>query len=316
VYLEKRVAVVVPAYNESGQIQAMLAGMPDLVDDIVVVDDSSQDDTAEKVRASGDPRVHLVTHERNGGVGAAIATGHKWCQDREVDIAVVMAGDGQMDPDDLIPILEPVARGEVDFSKGNRLVYKDAYHMVPKVRFFGNAVLSMLTKIASGYYHIADSQSGYTACNRRVIETIDWDRMYKRYGQPNDLLVRLNVADLRVRDVPIRPVYNIGEKSGIRIPTVLVTISWLLLRMFVWRLKEKYIIRDFHPLVLFYGLGFLLIALSTVFFVRLVTLWIGLGSAPELTAIALMFSASSAMQTLFFAMWFDMEMNRHLHKRE
>jgi hypothetical protein len=172
-----------------------------------------------------------------------------------LDVVVVMAGDGQMDPADLDRVVAPVARGEADYVKGNRLFRGESWRMIPHYRYLGNAMLSLMTKIASGYWHIADSQSGYTAISHTALVRIDLDRIYKRYGMPNDILVRLNVGNFRVRDVSIRPVYNIGEVSGIRLRKVIPTISWLLLRDFCWRLVEKYILRDFHPLVFFYCMG-------------------------------------------------------------
>src|SRR5207249_2005783 len=171
----------------------------------------------------------------------------------------VMAADNQMDPDDLAALVGPVARGEVDYAKANRLFTGQAWQLIPKHRYLGNAVLSLLTKIASGYWHVADSQSGYTAI---AFETLDLDRIYPRYGFPNDMLVHLNVWNARVRDFPSRPVYGVGERSGMRLPLVVPAISWLLLKGFFWRLREKYVIRDFHPLVFFYLLGLLMSALG------------------------------------------------------
>jgi hypothetical protein len=199
----------------------------------------------------------------------------------------------------------------VDYAKGNRLFHVHA-HRIPRVRFFGNAVLSLLTKIASGYWHIVDSQCGYAAINKRALHSIDWDQMYKRYGQPNDILVLLNVHNMRVRDVEVEPLYNIGERSGFRSHRVIFQITGLLLRRFLWRLKEKYILRDFHPLVLFYSLAFLFGIMTIGFIVRLVLLWSTSGSAPELSAIATMFCFSTTLQSLFFAMWMDMEVNKSL----
>jgi glycosyltransferase involved in cell wall biosynthesis len=310
----KVILVVVPAYNESSQISKVVETIPAFVDHIVVVDDKSTDDTVAVVRdlMGAHSRLILIEHGCNQGVGGAIASGYKWARDSDVDIAVVMAGDGQMDPEDLPALLAPVIEDAVDYAKGNRLVYEDAYRLVPKIRFFGNAALSLLTKIASGYWHVADSQAGYTAIGRRALHAIDWDRMYKRYGQPNDLLVTLNVHNFRVRDVPVRPIYNVGETSGIRLHSVIFRISWLLLKKFFWRLKEKYVIRDFHPLVFFYAFGFLMLFLAAIFTVRLILLWIYIGNAPGLTAIALMFLISLGLQSLFFAMWFDMEANKDL----
>lgn len=313
-YKEKSVSVVVPAYNEGTQIRQVIETMPDFVDFIVIVDDKSRDNTREVVQdcQRQHPRVVLLAHEVNQGVGAAIASGYQWSRDNDIDVAVVMAGDGQMDPADLPAILEPVVSEGVDYSKGNRLVYKDAFQLIPKVRFFGNSVLSLLTKIASGYWHVADSQTGYAAISRKALHLIDWDRMHKRYGQPNDILVKLNVYDCVVRDVPIRPVYNVGEKSGIKVRKVVFTISWLLTRLFLWRMVVKYIIKDFHPLIFFYLWGFLMFLLGIGLFIRLGVLWIMDGTVPPITAMAMLFAFSMSLQSVFFAMWFDMERNRHL----
>jgi len=174
----------------------------------------------------------LIQHEVNQGVGGAIATGYKWCREHEIDVTVVMAGDAQMDPADLPTLLEPVIAGTVDYAKGNRLFTGDAWNQIPKVRYLGNSAMSLLTKIASGYWRVTDSQSGYTAISLKALKTIDWDQMYRRYGQPNDLLVRLNVYNFRVRDVPVKPVYNIGEESGVRPLRMIPRLSWLLFKLF------------------------------------------------------------------------------------
>lgn len=313
-YKDKKICVVVPAYNEEKQIAGMLASVPDVVDRIVVVNDCSKDKTAQVVEeiARTNPAVLLINHSRNTGVGGAIATGYLWARDNDIDAAVVMAGDGQMHPGDLSTVLDPVVSGEVDYSKGNRLSTGEAYKKIPKVRYFGNASLSFLTKIASGYWHIADSQTGYTAINKKALKLIDWNKMYKRYGQPNDILVRLNVLDMKVRDVPVKPLYNIGEVSGIKIRKVIFTISWLLLRMFLWRMKEKYIIRNFHPLVFFYFLGFMFFVATALLFTRLSIYWYFTGIIPSINALAAMFSFMSASLFTLFAMWFDMEANKDL----
>ncbi len=310
----KSVAVVVPAYNEEGQIGRVLTTMPEYVDRMVVVDDASRDGTTQVVEehASRDERIVLLRHPRNRGVGAAIATGYKWVRDQGLEVAVVMAGDGQMNPADLPRLLEPVVRGQTDYAKGNRLYSGEAFRKIPRTRFFGNSVLSLMTKVASGYWHVTDSQCGYTAINRRGLEAIDWDEMYPSYGQPNDLLVRLNVCDLRVRDVPVEPVYGVGERSGIKVRKVVFTIGWLIARLFFWRLKEKYVIRDFHPLVLFYALGMGALAVGGLFFLHTLLLWLEHGHVPQMSALAWMFATLFGFQSIFFAMWMDMESNRHL----
>ena len=313
-YREKTIAVIVPAYNEEELIGKVLKTVPSFIDHIVVVDDGSIDRTGEVVKAhqEEDSRIIYLRHPRNEGVGRAIVTGYKWARDNEIFISVVMAGDAQMDPGDLPKLLDPVVNGEVDYSKGNRLFTGRAWRVIPKARYLGNAVLSFLTKIASGYWHVADSQSGYGAVNLEVLKTIDLDSIYKRYGMPNDFLVRLNVYQFRVRDVPVNPIYGIGERSGIRIYKVVFTLSLLLLRLFLWRLKEKYVIRDFHPLVLFYLLGFVLTPIGFVFGAYLLILRIFFGSVAATSALFAAFFTISGLQSLFFAMWFDMEYNKDL----
>jgi glycosyltransferase involved in cell wall biosynthesis len=308
----KTVAVVVPAYDEEALVGTTIRGVPAFVDRIFVVDDASRDGTAEVARAVGDPRVEVLTHDRNAGVGGAIVTGYRRAVAEGIDVACVMAADNQMDPSDLERIVLPVARGEVDYAKANRLVSGQAWEVIPRSRYLGNAMLSFLTKIASGYWHIADSQSGYTAASREILEQLDLDRIYRGYGFPNDMLVHLNVWSARVRDVTARPVYGVGERSGIKIRKVVPRISWLLLKGFFWRMREKYVIRDFHPLVFFYVLGFLMTFLGLGLGIAEVVLRI-MGNAVSvgtvvLVALLLIFGS----QFTLFAMWFDMESNKDL----
>jgi glycosyltransferase involved in cell wall biosynthesis len=308
----KTVGVVVPAYDEEELVGTTIRGMPAFVDRIFVVDDASRDGTAAAARAVGDPRVEVLTHERNAGVGAAIVTGYHRAVEAGVDIACVMAADNQMDADDLEKIVLPVARGEVDYAKANRLISGEAWQVIPRSRYLGNAVLSFLTKIASGYWHVADSQSGYTAANREILEQLDLDRIYPGYGFPNDMLVHLNVWNARVRDIPSRPVYNVGEKSGIRIRKVIPRISWLLIKGFFWRMKEKYVIRDFHPLVFFYALGFLMTVLGLGLGIAEVVLRIMGNDVSVGTVVLVSLLLIFGSQFTLFAMWFDMESNKDL----
>ena len=288
--------------------------MPSFIDHIVVVDDASTDSTGEIVKAQqqDEPKIIYIRHLKNEGVGGAIITGYKWAKDKEIDISVVMAGDAQMDPADLPKLLDPVVEGTADYSKGNRLFSGEAWKVIPKTRYWGNGILSFLTKIASGYWHIADSQSGYGAVTLEVLKTIQLDSIYKRYGMPNDFLVRLNVYHFRVRDVPVKPIYGIGERSGIKIYKVIFTLSFLLLRLFLWRLKEKYVIRDFHPLVFFYLMGFLLTPIGVIFGGYLVIFRFLIGPVTATSALFAAFFTISGLKTLFFAMWFDMEYNKEL----
>jgi glycosyltransferase involved in cell wall biosynthesis len=178
----QRVAVVVPAHDEEKLIAETLRSIPDFVDRIIVVDDKSRDDTVGAVRALGDVRVEVIEHERNLGVGAAIITGYKRALEEQIDVTAVMAADAQMDPADLETLVAPVARKEVDYAKANRLFTGRAWEIIPRYRYLGNAFLSLMTKIASGYWHIADSQSGYTAISLEMLELLDLDRIYPRSG--------------------------------------------------------------------------------------------------------------------------------------
>ena len=308
----QRVAVVVPAHDEEKLIAETIRSIPDFVDRILVVDDASRDGTVAAARAVGDPRVELLEHERNLGVGAAILTGYRRALEERIDVTAVMAADAQMDPADLETLVAPVARFEVDYAKANRLFTGQAWDVIPRYRYLGNAFLSLMTKIASGYWHVADSQSGYTAISLEMLELLDLDRIYPRYGFPNDMLVHLNVWNARVRDYPSRPIYGVGERSGIRLRKVVPSISWLLVKGFFWRMREKYVIRDFHPLVFFYLLGLVMGLLGLGLGIALIVLRsLGHGiTAATVVLVALLLVSGS--QFTLFAMWFDMESNKDL----
>ncbi len=308
----KTIAVVVPAFDEQELIAETIAGIPVFVDRIIVVDDASRDETGARARSFGERPVELIVHEKNRGVGAAILSGYRRALAERIDVTVVMAGDNQMPPEELEGIVGPVVRGEVDYAKANRLISGRAWDLIPRTRYLGNAVLSLLTKIASGYWHVADSQAGYTALSLETLERLDLDRIYTRYGFPNDLLVHLNVCNARVRDIPSRPIYGVGERSGIKLHNVIPRISWLLLKGFFWRMREKYVIRDFHPLVFFYGLGILMtLAGLTLGILETVLRIMGHGiTAATVVLVALLLIAGS--QFTLFAMWFDMESNKDL----
>lgn len=313
-YRDRKIGIVVPAFKEETQIERTLRTMPAYVDHVVVVDDCSPDGTSAVVRrvSEVDPRVHLIRHETNRGVGGAIGSGYIWCRDHGIDIAVVMAGDGQMDPDDLPALLDPVVEDRTDYSKGNRLVTGEAWKKIPRVRYLGNSALTLLTKIASGYWHVTDSQTGYTALNKKALQLLPLHDIYPRYGMPNDFLVTLNIYNMRVMDVPVKPVYGIGEQSKIRIRKVLFTISMLLCRLFMKRMVQKYIIRDFHPLIFFYVFGALLLVPGLAFGGYLFLHRLFSGPIAPTSALFAAFLFVSGSQALLFAMLFDMEANRDL----
>lgn len=320
-YKDKKIAVVVPAYNEEKMIVKVVETMPDFVDHIVIVDDCSNDQTVnivKKLAREHSRHIVLIEHKVNQGVGGAIATGYLWARDNRIDVTAVMAGDGQMNPDELDRVILPVVEDRADYSKGNRLFTGMAWQKIPRKRYLGNAVLSLLTKPASGYWHVADSQCGYTAIGLNALELLEIEKIFPSYGMPNDLLVKLNVIEMRVTDVPVEPVYNIGERSDLKIRKVIFTISALLVRLFFWRMKERYVIRDFHPLVFFYLFAFVLIplgitsGLSVLYFNTPIFGYSGDPLEVGHMILCAMFLLTG-FQFLFFAMWFDMDYNKYLY---
>lgn len=243
-YRDLRIAVVIPAFNERRKIVGTVTTVPELVDHIIVVDDASADDTsAEAMRAAREraepERVEVIRHATNGGVGRAISTGYRRAMALGADVAVVMAGDGQMDPADLTALVDPIAAGEADYVKGNRFKHPEIWSAMPATRILGNVLLSAATKVTSGYRHVFDSQCGYTAIHRRALERIPLDELFPRYGYPNDLLSRLSVAGMRVSDVPVRPIYGEHWRSGIHLGTVVHPIPWVLLRSWGTRIAAQ-----------------------------------------------------------------------------
>lgn len=259
-------------------------------------------------------RIILINHIENGGVGAGIATGYKWCKDHDIDCTAVMAGDGQMDPGELESICLPVIEEEVDYVKGNRLIHRSAWLVIPKVRFFGNSILGILTKIASGYWHVSDTQTGYTATSLTALKSIRLYDIYKSYGMPNDMLVKLNIAFCTMREIEIKPVYNVGEESKMKIFKVIPKVSWLLVKSFFKRLWIKYLFRDFHPLFLLYHFAFVLLLLS---FYPLAKIAVDFFQGENVTfqsLIAFVFLIITSLQSFLFAMWMDILDNERLNK--
>jgi glycosyltransferase involved in cell wall biosynthesis len=243
----KRVAVVVPAFNEADKIARTIRSVPGFVDHVLVVDDASGDATARIAARSGRRGLEVLAHTRNRGVGAAIATGYRRAMALGVDATAVMAGDAQMDPADLPQLLAPVLSGDADYAKGNRFAWPGCWRRMPLSRFAGNVALSLLTRLCCGTGPLFDSQCGYTVASRAALFAIEPDAMFARYGYPNDLLGRLARVGARVVDVPVRPVYGPGWRSGIRVRTVVYPISFLLLRALLLRLLSRCLPRRLIP---------------------------------------------------------------------
>ncbi len=271
------VGVVIPAYNEERFVGEVVETVPEYVDRVYVVDDCSTDDTWPAIRetfsklgvpgadddsvvpvadgatsgaedrivardvptGSGSPgrRFVAIRHETNAGVGGAIKTGYRNALADGVDVVAVMSGDGQMDPDILDQIIEPVVCGDSDYSKGNRLRYAEYRREMSGWRTFGNFLLTYLTRVSSGYWRMTDPQNGYTAISREALERVDLETLFEDYGFCNHLLVRLNTRGLRIADVPMRAVYG-DETSSIRYGRFVPSLSVLLLKSYLGRLVD------------------------------------------------------------------------------
>ncbi|HUN06472.1 MAG TPA: glycosyltransferase family 2 protein [Aggregatilineales bacterium] len=315
-YQNHTVGVVIPCHNEQLLITRVIDTMPDYVDRIYVVDDHSSDNTVQVVKEyitrTGSERVELIEHTINQGPGGGVISGYRAAIADQMAVIVVVDGDAQMDPADLPAILQPIIDGRADFSKGNRLASGEAWTIIPRARYIGNVALSLMTKVASGYWHVFDSQTAYTAISLKAAKTLDLDRLWRRYGYPNHILILLNIHNFRVANVPVRPIYGIGERSGLKIWRVIFTISWLLMRGFIWRLFHKYVVRDAHPLVLFYFFGVLTFIPGFIFGTYLVIFRLTVGRVAPTSALFAMFLTMFGLNFLMFALWFDMDSNRDL----
>jgi len=264
-YKNKKISVVVPAYNEEMLIENTLRSIPDYIDKIYAVDDDSPDNTFKLIEeiADEDRRIIPLKQEVNKGVGAAIITGYKKSLEDGIDIAVVMAGDNQMDPVYIPSLIDPIIENKADYTKGNRLLKAAHMRGMSYWRRLGNSLLTLLTKFSSGYWNIMDPQNGYTAISRKALETIDLDSIYPSYGYCNDLLMKLNVFSFRVMDISIPARYG-KEKSKIRYSSYIIKVSWLLLGNFFYRIKMKYLFLSLNPIAFFYLAGILLIPIGLI----------------------------------------------------
>ena len=346
-YRDHTVSVIVPAYNEEGLIGNVIQEMPAFVDRMYVIDDCSTDRTWEEIQTAAhddaeaaidtavasdgfepvvpdggemsmlEQRAHVHTpsgrvvpiqHQENRGAGGAIKTGYLAALQDEIDITVTVDGDGQMDLSEMTKLLDPIVEGDADYAKGNRLLYEDYRGSMPKWRFFGNSILTFLTKIASGYWKTMDPQNGYTAISHRALDNAGIGGLYEYYGYCNDLLVKLNAKGMRVADVAMPAVYG-EEESSISYPEYIWKVSGMLLANFLWRLKTRYLVLDFHPLALFYYFGAVMVGLGIAAAGWAVYVGsFGSGSVFVRGSLSLMIFTMGSM-FLMFAMLFDMRAN-------
>lgn len=263
-YKNTAIHVVVPAYNEGRFIGQVLSSLPGYVDRIIVVDDCSTDDTFHIISASVDPRVVVMKTAHNCGLGEAMCLGYQKALDLGGKVLVKMDGDGQMDPEHLMPLLDAIIEKGYDYAKGNRFLHSEAINQMPAVRIIGNIGLTFLTKAASGYWHIFDPQNGYTAIRAHALRSIGLEKLDRRFFFENDILVHLNIQNFRVIDIPMPARYG-DEVSHVSISKVLLSFPPLLIRRFIRRVFQKYILRNFSPVALFLLLGLPLFTWGVLF---------------------------------------------------
>jgi glycosyltransferase involved in cell wall biosynthesis len=263
-YKNRRIAVVSPAYNEALHVAQVVKAIPDFVDQIIVVDDCSTDDTAQVLESMRQERVHALKTAVNSGVGGATIDGYRKALELDCDIAVKMDGDGQMSSDHLPLLLDAIIDDEYDYAKGNRFLAGESLHAMPRHRLIGNIILTFLTKLASGYWHVFDPQNGYTAISAAALRRLDLQRLHRRYFFENDMLIALNFHNSRVADVAIPARYG-DEHSKLNPFKAGVTFPLLLLARFWRRIYQKYVLRDFSPIALFLVMGLLLLGWGLFF---------------------------------------------------
>lgn len=263
-YKQKRVAIVIPAYNEEELVAGVLADAPVYVDHVIVVDDCSTDHTAQVVRDSTDTRVSLLSTGANQGVGGATMVGYAKALELDCELIVKMDGDGQMPPEHLTKLLDMIIDEGYDYAKGNRFLAGESLHTMPRHRLFGNVILTFLTKLASGYWHLFDPQNGYTAISAAALRRLHLRGLHTRYFFENDMLVALSIHNARVADVAIPARYG-NEKSKLNPFKAGITFPLLLLMRFWRRIYQKYVLRDFSVIALFLVMGLLLFGWGVIF---------------------------------------------------
>jgi glycosyltransferase involved in cell wall biosynthesis len=269
------IAVVIPCYRVRSHIRDVIKGIGREVSRIYVIDDACPEKTGEFVKTQiKDKRIQVVIHKENQGVGGAVITGYKAAITDGIDVVVKIDGDGQMNPQLISTIARPVLEGNADYSKGNRFDSLENLFGMPKLRIFGNAVLSLWSKVSSGYWTVTDPTNGFTAIHRKALEAINLDKVRKTYFFESDMLFRLSIANCVVADVPMVAVYG-EEKSNLKISKVLLEFPWRQSINFLKRIFYRYYLREWSVGSFELPLGIFLLIFGT---------WFGLSS--YLTAAA------------------------------
>jgi dolichol-phosphate mannosyltransferase len=260
----QKIGVVLPAYNEAAFLPTVIGSLPPLIDHIYLVDDCSDDQTPQAASEIQDPRVTYIRHEANLGVGGAVVTGYRRALADGCDFVVKMDADGQMDAAEIERLLAPLLFGVADYVKGSRFYVACANRSMPRVRRLGSVALSFMTKVATGYWHIFDSQCGFTAVRSSYLRLLSLDGLAKDYFFENSMLLSLNVYGARVVDMPVTTIYG-EEVSGIRYGRILFGFPVRLFAGWLRRFFRKYYLVDFGAIAALVTFGSALLLFGIVF---------------------------------------------------
>lgn len=300
------VAAVLPCYKSSAQVLQVLEKVPDCIDAIYCVDDGCPENTGKIIEEQNkDKRVRVLYHEKNQGIGGAMITGYKQALRDKRDIIVKIDSDGQMDPSIARRFINPVLKGQADYTKGNRFYHPEFLEGMPKVRLIGNAGLSFLTKFSTGYWQIFDPTNGYTAIHANVLRLLPLDKISRDYFFEADMLFRLNTVKAVVLDIPQKAIYG-DEKSNLKVTNALTSFTIKHIRNFFKRIIYNYFVRDFNVASVEWVLGPALLLFSIIFGIGS---WMeSVQSGDEATAGTVMLAALPflvGMQLTLSAMHFD-----------
>jgi glycosyltransferase involved in cell wall biosynthesis len=288
-YLNKKIGVVVPCYNESKQLPKVIDNLPGFVDLIVIVDDASSDNTfavANDLKERFE-KISIIQHTENLGVGAAIQTGYKSCLENKMDLAIVVGGDGQMDSKYFSHFIEKIINSNYDYVKAYRQDMMCGITKIPKIRLFGQVVLTIMTNLASGLWNFRDSQAGFTIANKKCLEVLTSIGIYERYGVPNDILIKCSIFNLKVGEIFTPPIYGIGESSKLKPSKVIFPIINILVKGFLYRVFVKNVFYQPSAIPFAYTTLFALI-LSNAYITKRLFIDIGMSGLSRVELLVLM----------------------------
>jgi dolichol-phosphate mannosyltransferase len=260
----KKIAVVIPCYKVSKQIKKVLSSIPDFVDSIIIVDDACPENSGNIAMEIGRKNMYLIKHQKNRGVGGAVISGFKKALELRSDIIIKLDGDGQMDPYNIPSLIQPILDNRADYAKGNRFNDFEALKRMPKIRLFGNSILSFITKAASGYWNIMDPTNGYFAISQYSLSKLNFDKIDSRYFFETDMLINLSLINMVVEDVPLSAIYE-NETSNMNIKKIILNFPFKLLKGLAKRIFYKYYIYDFNMASIYFLISIPLILFGLFF---------------------------------------------------